>query len=98
MIKETSKSISGTSFFGTTIITSVNKLIQLFPNSYSRDMEKTNYFFELENSNGDVFTIYDWKRPLPELNEEIEFNIGGYSSEITEKSKLELLNEIKTTR
>lgn len=94
MIKKASKPASGTSFFDTTITTSVGRLIELFPNSYSRNMAKTNYYFILENSDGDVFTVYDWKRPLPTLNEEIVFNIGGHSSEITEKSKLELLEII----
>lgn len=94
MIKKASKSASGTAFFGDTITTSIGKLIELFPNSYSKNMAKTNYYFILETSDGDIFTVYDWKQPLPSLEENVVFNIGGHSSEITEKAKLELLELI----
>lgn len=90
MIKHTNKSASGTAFFEDTITTSIGKLIELFPNSYRKNMSKTNYYFILENSDGNVFTIYDWKQPLPSLDEKIVLNIGGVTPEITEKAKQEL--------
>jgi hypothetical protein len=95
MIKETSKSTSGTSFHNTTITTNVARLIELFPNSYSdqnNGEDKVNYDFELETSSGDVFTIYDWKmgRKIDDY-ETITFHIGGISREVTEQAKKELL-------
>lgn len=91
MIKNTKKSANGTSFFGDTITTTPNKLINLFPSTCDRNVEKTNFNFTLENSNGDVFTIYDWKQSCPDLNENVDFHIGGISKEITEHSRIELL-------
>jgi PKD repeat protein len=95
MVKETSQSTSGTSFHNTTITTNVARLIELFPNSYSdqnNGENKVNYDFELETSTGEVFTIYDWKeyRPIDDY-EQIQFHIGGFSREVTEQAKRELL-------
>jgi hypothetical protein len=95
MVKETIKSTNGTSFHGTTISTSVGRLIELFPRSYSSQNDgedKSNFDFELETSTGEVFTIYDWKEYRPIGKEErITFNIGGFSKSDTEKAKSELL-------
>lgn len=95
MAKHTRKSGGGTSFHGTTIVTTVGKLIKLFPNSYDDNndgSDKVNYDFTLETSDGDVFTIYDWKYYRPIGNdEEIEFHIGGKNSSVTEQAKAELL-------
>jgi hypothetical protein len=95
MIKETIKDANGTSFHGTTITTTPRKLVELFPRSYSEQNngeDKCNFDFVLENSDEDVFTIYDWKeyRPIG-MDEQIEFHIGGNSKSITEKSKRQLL-------
>lgn len=94
MVKETIKDCNGTSFHDTTIVTTPRKLIELFPNSYSEQNngeDKVNFDFVLENSKGEVFTIYDWKeyRPIG-LDEQIEFHIGGLSKSITEQSKRDL--------
>lgn len=95
MVQETIKSASGTSFHGTTITTSVRRLIELFPNSYydqNNGEDKTNFDFTLETSTGEVFTIYDWKeyRPIG-MDEQIQFHIGGYNGNVTEQAKQELL-------
>lgn len=94
MVKETFKDCNGTSFHDTTIVTTPRKLIELFPNSYSEQNngeDKVNFDFVLENSNGDVFTIYDWKeyRRIG-MDEQIQFHIGGFSREVTEQSKRDL--------
>jgi dihydrofolate synthase/folylpolyglutamate synthase len=54
---------------------------------------KTNFEWEMETEDGDVFTIYDWKeyRPLG-YDEMIVWHIGGHSKEITDKALQELLN------
>jgi hypothetical protein len=98
MARSTTKDTSGTSFHGTRITTTVGKLKKLFPNSYydnNNGEDKSNYDFELETDNGDVFTIYDWKegRPIGD-NEKITFNIGGFSSTVTIQAKNELLRQL----
>jgi hypothetical protein len=95
MVKETIKDCNGTSYHDTTIVTTPRKLVELFPRSYSEQndgQDKVNFDFVLENSNGDVFTIYDWKeyRPIG-MDEQIQFHIGGFSREVTEQSKEDLL-------
>lgn len=99
MILETIKDANGTSFHGTTITTTPRKLIERFPNSYheqNNGEDKTNFDFVLQNGNGDVFTIYDWKeyRPIG-LDEQIEFHIGGFNKQVTEFSKQQLLSVLK---
>ena len=94
MIKETKNHGDGTSFHGTTITTTVGKLKELFPNSYTSQndgKDKTNYDFILE-INDEVFTIYDWKiyRPISD-NESVSFHIGGHNANTTEMAKSELL-------
>ena len=96
MAKLTSKSVSGTSFHNITIKTTLSKLIKVLgePQCFQNDGEdKTNVDFECETESGDVFTIYDWKEYRPiEMDETIEFHIGGHSSSVTRQAKSELLN------
>jgi hypothetical protein len=99
MAKLTEKSTNGTSFYLTTIRTTVNKLIdtighpQCFDNTGD---DKVNFEWDCETEEGDVFTIYDWKeyRPLG-YDELIDFHIGGDNKIVTEKAKRELLEVIK---
>jgi len=93
-MKLSSKSANMTSFHGSVIKTTVNKLIEKIgkPQYGSNDGEdKINFDWVCETSLGSVYTIYDWKeyRPL-DLNEEIEFHIGGFSNHDTEFARQEL--------
>ena len=96
MTKLTSKSTGGTSFYDTTIKTTLAKLIKVLgePQCFQNDGEdKVNVDFECETESGDVFTIYDWKEYRPiEMNETIEFHIGGHNVEVTKQAKRELLS------
>ena len=99
MAKLTTKSSGMTSFYDTTITTTLSKLIMALgePQYLGNDgQDKTNVDFECETENGDVFTIYDWKeyRSIG-MNETIEFHIGGMSRRITEQAKWELINLMK---
>lgn len=92
----TSKTTDGTSFFGVTIQATVKSLTQLLGKpayDYNDGTEKVNYTWEMETSNGDVFTVYDWKeyRPIHE-DEHIEWHIGGFNAEATEQARKELIN------
>jgi hypothetical protein len=100
MAKFTNKTSSGTSFYGIEFSATPQQLVDLFPDSYNEQNDgedKTNFDFTLETENGDVFTIYDWKeyRPL-EMNEIIEWHIGGKNEQTCLQGKaevLELLNK-----
>ena len=93
-MKFTTKSTSGTSFFGTTIRTTVNNIIKncgkpRYAENTGRD--KVNYDFVFETESGDVFTIYDWKEYRPINGDEvIEFHIGGMNRGSCEEALEEL--------
>jgi hypothetical protein len=96
MIKLTNKTANGTSFHDTTIKTTVNKLIAAigepqWSDNTGEDKVNFDWVCEIEEDD-DVFTIYDWKEYRPiDLDEVIEFHIGGENRNITEKAKEELL-------
>lgn len=88
---------SGTSYFGTTITTTVNKLKKVLGQGEDNNdgSDKVNFDWVAETDKGDVFTVYDWKsyRPL-ELNELIDFHIGAHSAAVSEQAKKELLAQL----
>jgi hypothetical protein len=95
MAKHTEKSSGGSSFYGVELSTTLQRLIDLFPNSYYSNNDgrnKVNFEFTLETESGDVFTIYDWKeyRPL-ETDEVIEWHIGGFNEQSCLQAKAEVL-------
>jgi hypothetical protein len=94
-MKLTTKSSNGTSFHGVTIKTSVNELIRVLGNPQNdSNTGKYNVNFEwtCERENGDVVTIYDWKEyRMIDINEEIEFHIGGKTLPITFNAKEDLV-------
>jgi hypothetical protein len=101
-MRKTTKSTSDTSFHDTTIGTTVHTLRQLLgePDYEGNDGEdKVNYEWEMETSDGDVFTVYDWKEyKVLDEHEIIEFHIGGHSKAVTEQAKNEMyeaMNNLK---
>ena len=99
-MKKTNKSTSGTSFLGVTILTSIEQLekINLIPVCEQNDgKDKINFEFELETESGEPFTIYDWKmyRAI-ERDEIIEFHIGSFTLEASERAKNELEAALQT--
>ena len=93
-MKLSDKSAYMTSFHGTVIKTTVNKLIEKVGEpqyNVNNGDDKINFDWICETSLGGVFTIYDWKEyRILDLNEEIEFHIGGRSQHVTERAKEEL--------
>jgi len=93
-MKKTTKSAGGTSFHDSTFDCSVSTLRKVLgePVYECNDgSDKTNFDWEMETDNGDVFTVYDWKeyRALKE-DEIIQWHIGGMSKQITEQAKHEI--------
>lgn len=94
MLKRTFKEIGGTSFHNSTVTATVNELIFVVgkPNYNGNDGEdKVNIEWELEDEDGNVVTIYDWKeyRKIG-MDEKIVWHIGGISKEITDNAKEEI--------
>ena len=94
MIKKTEQSTDGTSFHSITIKTTLGRLRAAFgdpqcENNYGED--KSNIDYSLETSDGDVFTVYDWKhyRPIGE-DEVVNFHIGAHTNHIAFQAKQEM--------
>jgi hypothetical protein len=94
-MKKTEKSSNGTSFHNVTIKTSVNELIRVLgePTYQTNDGGyKVNFEWVCETIDGDVVTIYDYKEyRMIDVDEEIEFHLGGHSLIHTLDGKDELL-------
>ena len=94
MLKSTNKEVNGTSFHNSTVRASVNELIKVIgePTYVVNDGEdKVNIEWELEDDNGNVITIYDWKeyRKIG-YDEKINWYIGGKNKDITDNAKGEI--------
>jgi hypothetical protein len=94
MLKSTSKEANGTSFHNSTVRASVNELIEVvgkptYENNIGQD--KVNIEWVLEDDNGNVITIYDWKeyRKIG-YDEKIVWHIGGKNKDITDNAKEEI--------
>ena len=97
-MQKTFKSIGGTSFHNIVVKCSLSTLIKVLgkPEYSGNDGEdKINFEWEMETSEGDVFTVYDWKeyRSLNE-NEMIEWHIGGANKYTTEQARKEIREAI----
>ena len=100
-MKSTKQSANETSFFNETIRASVNDLRKILgePDMETNDgSDKVNFEWIMENEDGDVFTVYDWKeyRRISE-DEIIEWHIGGHNENVTSVAVNEIaegLNEL----
>lgn len=83
---------AGSSFWGSTVCTTLSKLIKVCGTpSYKNGDTKVQYVWTLENNEGIVFSIYDWKEYQKFAEDEsIEWHIGGFNTADTNKVKLEL--------
>jgi hypothetical protein len=84
----------GTSFHGSTFIATPKQLVEAIgeiTNGRSGDGKVTmEWVRELDSA--EVITIYDWKhRKKIEMDEEIEWNIGGRNKSATEEAKEKIL-------
>ena len=93
---------SGTSFHGQVIEATVQELRDILgePSAAQNDgSDKVNFEWDMINSEGNVFTVYDWKeyRVLPE-NEVIEWHIGAHDKIKAITSKMELQQALSQTQ
>jgi hypothetical protein len=94
-MKKTNQSADGTSFHGSTVITTINRLTNALGHAHyfqNTGEDKVNVEWICENAVGEVVTIYDWKegRRLG-LDEEVEFHLGGDNKMATLIGREELL-------
>jgi hypothetical protein len=94
MLKSTSKSANGTSFHDSIVRASVNELIKVIGEPTYEDntgKDKVNIEWVLEDDNGNVVTIYDYKeyRKIG-YDEKIVWHIGGKNKDITDNAKEEI--------
>lgn len=99
MAQLTERSTGGTIFFGSIIATSVTELREKLgdPQFEENDgSDKVNFEWDCETTDGEVFTIYDWKeyREISE-SEEIHFHIGAFSPSIATTAVKELKKLLK---
>ena len=99
-MEKTFKSTSGTSFQNVTFEASINQLIKILGEPTEEDNtgeDKVNFEWELQTSNGDVFTVYDWKEyRWIDKDEKIEFHLGGRNKFHTLVAKDEIIDNLKT--
>jgi hypothetical protein len=91
-----------TSFYSVTIDATVNELKEVLgePAYYPGDGNwgdgKTTWNWIMRNSEGDVFTVYDWKyyREIGE-DEEINWHIGGFNKLACIQARRDILKAAK---
>ena len=95
------KNVAGTSFHGDTINASVKELTKILGKPTYEDksiVEKVNFEWVLETSNGHVVTLYTWKEYRRfKKSEVVNLHIGGFSKSATSiaKGELEFLLNLK---
>lgn len=98
MKKANPNKMGGTSFHDLVVVASVNELIKVLgePDYDSNTGEdKTNFEWDMELESGDVFTVYDWKEyRMIDLDEQIEWHIGGHSFDVTYAAAIEIENAL----
>ena len=94
-MKSTNKSTSGTSFFDTVLSETPANMIKLLGEPHCIGGDKTNMEWEMETSDGTVFTIYDWKNyGGVSMDQVVEWHIGGFDRRDTLKAVEELRNAL----
>jgi hypothetical protein len=97
MAKKTYKDTDGTSFHGVTIRATVDQLTKAFGEPYDNNSgdDKVNFEWDMENNEGEVFTIYDWKEyRVLRSDEMITWHIGAKSKSDSNVAERELLKAL----
>jgi hypothetical protein len=101
-MKKTNKSISGTGFHDSTVIATVDQLIQVLgepTDDSNTGQDKVNFEWEMELESGDVFTVYDYKEyRMIARDEMIEWHIGGFDVYATNQAAREINEALLASR
>jgi hypothetical protein len=98
MAKKTYKDTDGTSFHGVTIRATVDQLTKAFGEPYDSNSgeDKVNFVWDMENNEGEVFTIYDWKEyRVLKSDEIVTWHIGAKSKSDSNVAEREILKALK---
>lgn len=94
-MKATNKSLNGTSFHDVVVHETPANMIKFLGEPHCVAGDKTNMEWDMETSDGTVFTIYDWKNYGGiAMDRVVEWHIGGHTKEDTLKAREELVNYI----
>jgi len=97
MAKKTYQDTDGTSFHGVTIRATVDQLTKAFGEPYDNNSgdDKVNFEWDMENNEGEVFTIYDWKEyRVLKSDEMITWHIGAKSKSDSNVAEREILKAL----
>jgi len=97
MAKKTYKDTDGTSFHGVTIRATVDQLTKAFGEPYDSNSgeDKVNFVWDMENNEGEVFTIYDWKEyRVLKSDEIVTWHIGAKSKSDSNVAEREILKAL----
>ena len=89
MIKDTTKSSNGTSFYNDTVKTSLTILKAILGEPQIIQNSKVAFEWTKE-IDGEVFTIYDWKEEYFFDDDPIDWHIGAHNAETSKKAKAKL--------
>jgi hypothetical protein len=92
MKKAKSGKTSGTSFFGDTVFAQRRQLVEVLGEPViDGDVGKVQYAWEMENSDGTCFTVYDYYFPYT-IHEDTQVNwhIGAHNADTAKKSAQQL--------
>jgi hypothetical protein len=99
-IKQTNRSVSGTSFHGHEVTATVMELLNVLGDATERNGDKTQWEWILEIPEKDLlFTVYDWKTSFTiDPMDKIHWHIGGFSGSDTLTAKIILEQKLKSFR
>lgn len=89
MIKETTKSSNGTSFYDDTVRTSFTILREVLGKPQIIQNSKVAFEWTKE-IDGEVFTVYDWKEEYFFDDDPIDWHIGAHDEKTSKKAKAKL--------
>lgn len=85
---------SGTCFFGTTVLASLNQILKVLGDEHF-STNKTTHDWACKMDSGEIVTVYNWKTGRPKPDQKIDWHIGGFNKESTEMAKMELENSLR---
>lgn len=91
-MKSSTQSCNETSFHGDEFLATYDQLVEKVgpPTDLLSGDGKVRYNWTMETEDGEVFTIYDWKEPFLDHDQEIYWHIGARSPAISTKAYKEL--------
>jgi hypothetical protein len=100
-IKQTTRSVSGTSFHGHEVKATVTELVNVLGHVMFTNGDKTQFEWNLEIPEKDLlFTVYDWKNrfAIDPFKDKVNWHIGGFTGSDTLTAMIEIERRLKVYR